>query len=227
MHTIKWFLFKYIIPPIGFVIVYIVSMTIRITHINREKELSLIQRGISPIYSFWHGRLFLFPFLYKKNPKYTILVSPSIDGEIINGILKMFGYLTIRGSSFKRGKSAFLMLVRRAKAGNSVVLIGDGSRGPRYKLQDGVVRLAKLTGRPIIPIVFSAKKKKVFNSWDHFLFPYPFTKAVVIYGEPLYINRDVSEYKLEDYRKILETRMEEIRDNADSFFTKGKTKDRV
>ena len=61
--------------------------------------------------------------------------------------------------------------------------------------------MAKLTKIPIIPLSFSAKHKKSFNSWDKFLFIFPFNKFVAIWGRPIYFDKgkttNVNKIKLE------------------------------
>ncbi|MEA3280805.1 MAG: hypothetical protein U9Q38_09440, partial [Thermodesulfobacteriota bacterium] len=59
-----------------------------------------------------------------------------------------------------------------------------------YNVHPGIIILAKKTGNPILPISFSAKKIKVFASWDRFILPYPFTKCRAVYGSPLYVPED-------------------------------------
>lgn len=211
----KNILYKYIMPPIGFMLIFFINITLKVRLINREAEDKLKNRGQNRIYSFWHGRLFYFPYLYRWQSQYSILVSPSIDGEIISRILNIFGFSTIRGSSYKSGREAFWRLADTIKNEKSVVIIGDGSRGPRYKLQKGIICLAKITGMPVVPMTFSAKNKKTFSTWDSFIIPYPFTRAVVIYGEPLYVQRDDT---VEDKRMELETRLNDIMRKADNYY---------
>ena len=36
-------------------------------------------------------------------------------------------------------------------------------------------------------MTYSARWKKVFHSWDAFLMPLPFSRVVIVYGEPIYV----------------------------------------
>ena len=74
-----------------------------------------------------------------------------------------------------------------------------------------------ISGAPIIPVTYSAKRKKVFKSWDRFILPYPFTEVVVIYGEPLYLPRDATPDIVEEKRKDLEDRLNKITADADGY----------
>ena len=45
----------------------------------------------------------------------------------------------------------------------SVAITPDGPRGPAYKVQEGIVYLAQMTGRPIIPISNYTRGKIMFR----------------------------------------------------------------
>ena len=74
------------------------------------------------------------------------------------------------------------------ESGGHLAITPDGPQGPRHVVQKGVVELARLTSAPILPVAYGASRKKVFNSWDHFLL-LPFCKVVYIWGEPIFIPR--------------------------------------
>ena len=218
IYLMKNLFYKYIIPIFGFLLIYIIGFTCRKVLINREIEESLLEKGINPIYTFWHGRMLYFPYLYRFQNKHSILVSPSADGKIIGNLLNLFNFRITWGSSFKRGAAALSNLVWIVKEGNSIVLIADGSRGPVFKAQDGAIKIAKLTGVPIVPMTYTASMKKVFNSWDRFILPCPFSQIVVMYGEPIYVAADADRDVIESKREELEKRLKEITDYVDNYF---------
>jgi hypothetical protein len=80
--------------------------------------------------------------------------------------------------------------------------------------------LARLTSAPILPIAYGASRKKVFNSWDHFILPLPFCKVVYAWGEPIFIPRDLSRKDLEEKRLLVEERLRQITAEADGYFQK-------
>lgn len=210
-------LYKYVIPPVLFAVIYLVGKTLRVQFINRDVENQLEKKGQTRIYTLWHGRLFYFPFLYSFSKKYNILISPSGDGEVVARTLKLFGFLTIRGSSYKKAGAAMLKLVRTIKKGNSVGVVGDGSRGPRFKAKKGIINLAYLTGVPILPVVYGAKNKIELNSWDRFVIPFPFSKIKVMYGKPVYVDKKGGEKYLQGKLEELETELKNITLKVDSW----------
>lgn len=200
------------------VIIYLLGKTYRKEIVGREFEQSLFEKDINPVYALWHGRIFFFPYYYRWQSRLYCLVSPSIDGEIIAGILRLFRLNVVRGSSYKEGGKAFRELIRVVKGGSSAAIIVDGSRGPAFKVQGGVIQLARLGGVPILPLTYSAEKAIVLNSWDRFIIPRPFSRVVVIFGEPVYVDRDLSVEQIEEKRLELEQRLNEITERADDYF---------
>ncbi|MCC7202187.1 MAG: lysophospholipid acyltransferase family protein [Nitrospirae bacterium] len=218
MTAIKNVFIKYIIPPIAMLIIYLLGITYRKEVVGRESEQSLIKKGINPIYALWHGRLMYLPFHYRWQKNLNSLVSPSTDGEIIARTLRLFGVRTIRGSSYKSGSTAFRNLIRVVKDRGRVFITVDGSRGPVFKVQKGILHLAKISGLPVLPVTYGAEKAHVFKSWDRFIIPHPFTRVVVIYGEPVYVARDTSEEEIEAKRFELEQRLVQMTEKADQYF---------
>ena len=218
VKLIKNFIYKYILPPVGMATIFFLGMTYRKRLKGGEIEQSFFAQGIPPIYALWHGRLFYWSYFYRGQGRIHCLVSPSSDGEIIANILRLSGLSVIRGSSFKGGTRAFRGLIRIVKGGNSAAIIADGSRGPALKVQEGVIHLAMLTGAPILPVTYGAERALVLKSWDRFMIPWPFSRVAVIFGDPVYVRRDLTENQLEEKRIELEQRLNEITKRADDYF---------
>jgi lysophospholipid acyltransferase (LPLAT)-like uncharacterized protein len=206
----------FVAPLLGYIWIYAVSLTLRVKKINAgESEEAL--KG-SHIVAFWHGRIFYMPFHFRSEAKnICILVSPSGDGAIIDGILRLFGFSTVRGSSFQHGRRALIALARLVRKGMNGSMIVDGSRGPARIAQPGSVYLAKLTGATIVTVAFGAKNKREINSWDRTIFPLPFSRANLVFGKPLKIPQKLSDSELEEKRAELEAELNRITDLADKF----------
>ena len=161
----------------------------------------LMKTNKSFIVCFWHGRLLMTPYCWNYNKKFFMLISGHRDGQIISQAVSYFGIKTITGSSSKNKIASFKSIINEVHNDNIIGITPDGPRGPNRKIKDGLISLAKLTKIPIIPLSFSAKYKKSFNSWDKFLFIFPFNKFVAIWGRPIYFDKgkttNVNKIKLE------------------------------
>ncbi len=210
-------LFKYILPYVLFVILYLIGKTLRVQIINRDVEYKMKKQGQAAIGTFWHGRMLYFPYLYRFTKKFTILISPSEDGEIVASTLKFFGFSIIRGSSYENGENAMLKLISVIRKGKSVILVGDGSRGPCYEFQKGIIKLAHFTGAPIVPVTYGAKNKIQLNSWDRFIIPLPFSKIKVMYGDPVYVVKNKKERNLQSKLEELQKKLKQMTQAVDSW----------
>ena len=213
IYNIKWRL----VGILGKLFVDILFSTTKIERTGYEKASKVISsKGF--IFALWHSRILLFSYVYKWLNA-VILVSRSEDGEIIARILQHQGQETIRGSTSKGGLRALASMIKKLKEKKRVgVVIPDGPRGPKFKVQPGVITLAKKTGYPIVPVSCSAKKIKVFSSWDRFIIPFPFTKCRLVYGEPLYVPENIDKDGEKQYVIRLEEELCRITFDADRYF---------
>ena len=196
--------------------------TMKFEYIGKEKE-ETISKKRNAILAFWHNRLLLFGYIYKNQTDAYMMISRSRDGELISRFVGYLGINSIRGSSSKGGKTAFKTLAKLLKEGYHAAITPDGPRGPRYQVQKGAINLSKISGAPIIPATYNASRKKVFSSWDRFILPLPFSRIVVIYADPVTVTRDADFQVIEEKRRELENKLNEITGIADRYFEKGKS----
>ena len=170
------------------------------------------------ILAFWHSRILLVSYLYQGWGG-VALVSSSNDGEITARILQRQGHDTIRGSTSRYAVRSLARLIRALKEEvRPGAVVPDGPRGPRFRVQMGVITLAQKTGYPILPVSYSGKRLKVFASWDRFILPFPFTDATVIYGMPFFVPTKLDEQLREFYRTKLEEEMNRITRKVDRYY---------
>ena len=190
---------------------------LRIVHVNRDSPESCWAKGERIIFAFWHGRLLMMPFAYPGKPVAT-LISQHRDGEYISRIAVVFGSRVIRGSATRGGVRAFKQMILALKEGLDLVITPDGPRGPRAKVKSGVIELAKLTGAPIVPVTFSAARRRSLKSWDAFLLPLPFSRAVYIWGEPIYVDPTATKEEVAKHQELLAARLDLLTMEADEYF---------
>jgi lysophospholipid acyltransferase (LPLAT)-like uncharacterized protein len=144
----------------------------------------------SQLAAFFHESLLPAAFCFRDRG-YSVAISRSRDGDLIEATLRGLGYAdAARGSSSRGGSAALLALVRKLEAGTTVSVLVDGPRGPARVSKDGIIALARLTRRPIQPIAFSARPALRLGSWDQSLVPLPFARVVCAFGEPMEVPPD-------------------------------------
>jgi lysophospholipid acyltransferase (LPLAT)-like uncharacterized protein len=156
----KYFLMLRVLPPLVYTIIALLRLTYRVEHINRQKTDEHWKSGENFIFCFWHGRLLLMPYAQGPNLG-KVLISRHRDGEFIARVVSFFGLGAIRGSYRKASVSSLREIIQDLRKGVDVAITPDGPKGPRYKVKPGIVDLAKLTGKAIVPITFGASKKKL------------------------------------------------------------------
>jgi lysophospholipid acyltransferase (LPLAT)-like uncharacterized protein len=154
------------------------------------------------------------PYCYP-GPRIVVLSSKHRDAEALVRILRMFGIEQARGSSTSGGATGLRQILRKVQEGCDVGLTPDGPRGPRRRVQPGVVAIARFTGLPIIPVTFSASRALRLRSWDRTLIPKPFSRGLFVYGDPVVVPRDADEPSQERLRATLERELDRITDLAD------------
>lgn len=138
------------------------------------------------IYAFWHRNIIPLVF-QRKFEKAVLLISSSKDGELVAGPCRALGYITVRGSSRRNGARAAKEFIRY-KDNHILAITPDGPKGPAEKIKEGLPTLSYLTKVPISFVSVDIDKEIVFNSWDKFRLPLPFSRINVSYTEPVYIN---------------------------------------
>ncbi|WP_282756528.1 lysophospholipid acyltransferase family protein [Desulfuromonas thiophila] len=181
-------LLLWLAPPLAAVLIRCIHYTSRCTVEGADQLECLWRQGHYAILSSWHDQLLLLVRGYGGQAR--ILISPSFDGELIARTMACFGHQAVRGSSSRGGRAAFRQLLQLARQPGELVITPDGPRGPRHQIKEGVVQLARLSRRPVVPLALACNRGHRFASWDRFLLPYPFGRLVYVYGEPLWCGAD-------------------------------------
>ena len=211
----KKLLFNYVIPYLLFGLVYLWCMTLRSKNMNEEEENHFKNLTGPYILTLWHGRIFYLFYYLRRHPDYFLLISPSEDGDLLARLARLMGYSVIRGSTYKKAVSAARSLIKVLRRNQRIIIIADGSRGPKCVAQPGFVQLAGITGTPIFPMTFGAKNKVVLNSWDKFVIPLPFTRCTLNFSSPISLPPKSSEQIIEEKRLELENVLNRINKASD------------
>jgi len=157
----------------------------------------------SAVFALWHGWQYgLLGVPHRKD--LHLLISPSLDGEVIARVTEKLGFSTVRGSMKRDGSKALRELLKVLKAEKSIAYTVDGPKGPICQVKEGVIKIAQMSQKPIIPLVPTVNFKVQINSWDKYKIPLPFASVKNYYGDPIFVPKKISVEETEKFRLQLE-----------------------
>lgn len=209
----QWLLLN-VAPPVAHAYIRLLHATMTIEFTGREVLDAARRDPGRYILCFWHSRFVLMPYVYP-GPRIVVLSSNHADAEALVRILRKFGIEQARGSTSRGGATGVRQILRKVEDGCDVGLTPDGPRGPRRRVQPGVVAVARFTGLPIIPVAFSARPARRLRTWDGTLLPKLYSKGLFVYGNPIRVPREADDAAQEAHRLALEAELDRITDGAD------------
>ena len=197
----------------------LVQRTNRIT-IEPADIYDRVRPELPLIIAMWHGQHIMIPFARPDWMPACSLVSRHGDGGFNAVALRRLGIGAIRGSGAlgkkireKGGAGAFLAMMRRLAAGETMVLTADVPKRARIA-GPGIVQLARASGRPIHPIAVVTSRRIDFNSWDRASLGLPFGRCAIVVGEAITVARQASEEECEAARLALEAGLDAVHARA-------------
>lgn len=171
---------------------------------------AVLSREHPAIVALWHGQHLLAPFFRPPDLPYVALLSRNFDAEINAAVVERFGIRTVRGSggrvrrpaSGKGGARALIALRRMLAEGVGVCMIADVPKGTPRDAGLGIVTLARISGRPIIPAAAVTSRRHVLQgTWDKTAIPLPFGMMAVVLGAPIRVPADADAALMEIKRR--------------------------
>ena len=198
-----------ILPPITTFLVRSLMVSCRVVKVKGKKiGQEVLSRYRGAVIATWHQRM-SYNSHQLRNLHPTIMISRSRDGEYAGRIAACLGFKSVRGSSSRGGAMAIKELIQRIKMGEVGGMLADGPQGPARVAKQGAIILGRDAEVPVIPIMWGADRCWVFNSWDRYMIPKPFARVAVCYGEPILIPKSTPKKGLDEYRSLLEYRLNE------------------
>lgn len=172
------------------------------------------------IIAMWHGQHFMAPFIKRGGHKAKTLISRHRDGEMNAIAAEWLGVETIRGSGDhgdgfhrKGGVGAYFQMLDALAEGYNVALTADVPKVSRVA-GEGIIRLARDSGRPIYPVAITSSRRRVIDNWDRTTVNLPFSRIAGVVGDPIRVAPDADSEALEAARLSLENQLNEITDRA-------------
>ncbi len=216
---IKFFLLLKLLIPFGYFLLNVYSKTLELKVENSEEVLDHVKKGGRFIMASWHQRFFggfFLPKVLRMRP--CIMISRSRDGDFIANVVSRIGWEPVRGSGSRGGKEALREMVAGVienKIGGHIV---DGPTGPPGIVKAGIIALAQATGAAITPTCVSYENPWIFNSWDRFMVPKPFSGVLLRFGPLEKVPMDMNEKQFEQCRITVEQHIAQVYDEVDQYW---------
>ena len=166
------------------------------------------------ILAFWHSQLMMISFSWKIKKKINILASGHSDGRLGAIIGNYFKLNNIQTSKLNNNNASLRIIFEIIKNKNYIGITPDGPRGPKERVSKGIIKIAKNTKIPIIPIGFWSTRNFSLNSWDSFLVTKPFSNCSFVWGKPILIPEKINELEIEKFQIKLENEISECIEKA-------------
>jgi 3-deoxy-D-manno-octulosonic-acid transferase len=163
------------------------------------------------IVACWHGQFMMVATLRPENVRISAMVARHGDAEIISETLQAIDVQLIRGAGAgwrkrDRGGAAALRASLQALAdGSSLVMTADVPPGPARVAGAGIITIARMSGRPIVPVALATKRFASFDTWSRLTINLPYSKLAAVVGEPIEVPSTADAELLESKRVELET----------------------
>lgn len=189
-----------------------------------SSDVAKSYEAVTPaILAIWHGQHLMAPTLYPHGEPLIAMVSRSADAELNALVIEKFGFGAVRGSGGredtkkrdKGGAQALIALKKALDGGSNVCMIADIPHGTPRQAGMGIVTLARLSGRPVVPIAMTTSRRKVLEkTWDKTTINLPFGRSAIIVGAPILVPADASDAELERKRQEITAGLNEATDRV-------------
>lgn len=178
--------------------------------------LDRLRAQVPFIMGMWHGQFMMLPDLNTREYPVEAMVARHGDAELVAQVLARFGISSIRGAGAagrkrnRGGAYALRAAVKALDSGSIVAMTADvPPKRPRVS-GEGIVTLARLSGRPIIPVAAATSRFLVLNTWSKMTVNLPLSRLAWVSGEPIFVPPDADEEALEKARVEVETSLNAV-----------------
>jgi lysophospholipid acyltransferase (LPLAT)-like uncharacterized protein len=200
------------LPALIYFLARIIGASLRLRVVGYERYAGI---GTGAVFAGWHGRTFIAASFFRGKGVWTI-ISTSRDGDMQNAVFSRFGFRTIRGSSGRSGVRAAIEAIKVLRSGGTMAFTPDGPRGPSGVVQPGIVLMAQKSGALLVPVGVSSRWRVLARSWDRYMIPLPFSRAIMIFGDPIALSRDATPAEADHARLALERAMHRLEAEAEA-----------
>lgn len=207
-----------IIAAVVYSVIRILGPTLRFEVLGRANVEKVWAAKQPCIWAFWHRCIIPIAW-YGRNRGIVIMNTTAFDGQWTRKVIEWLGFGTAQGSSSRGGLRGLAVMAQRIKEGLDCGFTIDGPRGPRYVAKVGPALLARMTGAPIFVFHVAVDRgKTIEKTWDHFLLPSLFARAILIGHPPIYVPQDADSETIRAKHEEMQKALERVRDLAEGWF---------
>lgn len=208
-----------ILAGIVYSVIRVLGPTLRFEVLGQVPIEAFWARKQPCIWAFWH-RVILPIAWFGRNRGIVVMNTTAFDGQWTRKVIERLGFGTAQGSSSRGGLRGLQVMAQRIGEGLDCAFTIDGPRGPRYVAKVGPVLLARMTGAPIVVFHIGVDRgKTIEKTWDHFLLPALFARAVIIGGRPIIVPQDADSDMIQAKHQEMQKELERVRDIAEGWFS--------
>lgn len=163
------------------------------------------------VVAMWHGQFLMIPCidLVYSGPV-AAMVAKHGDAELIGAAAREFGTELIRGAGAgtrqkdRGGAQALRAAIKALDDGRVLCMTADVPPGPARIAGLGIVTLARMSGRPIMPLAAATSRFRVLPTWSRMTINLPYSRLAYVAGPVVHVPRDADEATLEAKRREVE-----------------------
>lgn len=167
-----------------------------------------LRAGHPGIIATWHGQFMMLVTQWPKELRVGAMVARHGDAELIGKALGRYNVELIRGAGAgqrkkdRGGAQALRAAVKTLQSGVSFVMTADVPPGPARRCGEGIILLARLSGRPIVPVGAASSRYHALKTWSRMTINMPYSTMGYVVGSPIFVPADADAQLME--RKRLE-----------------------
>jgi 3-deoxy-D-manno-octulosonic-acid transferase len=191
-----------------------------------------IFRGLHPfILALWHGQFMLLPALPRDDIPTRVMLALHRDAELMAHAMRKHDLELIRGAGAgirgkdRGGAQAFRAAASSLAQGYTVAMTADVPPGPARRCGNGIITLARVSGRPILPVALASSRYISLKTWSRMTINLPGSKLGGSIGDVIRVPADATADDLEKYRLQVEQQLDIA--TADAYARAGVSADRA
>ena len=196
-----------------------VDDTSRVISEPQDTEAAL-RAGHPAIIATWHGQFMMLVTQWPKDLRVGAMVARHGDAELIGQAMSRYNVELIRGAGAgqrkkdRGGAQALRAAVKALHSGISFVMTADVPPGPARRCGDGIILIARLSGRPIIPVAAASSRYRALKTWSRMTINMPYSKLGYVVGSPIHVPTDADAQLMEKKRLEVEVELNRVTQRA-------------